>query len=327
MEKRYQVFVSSTFVDLIEERKVIMNTLMEMDCFPAGMELFPATDQEQFEFIKKIIDECDYYILLIGGRYGSTTEDGLSYTEKEFDYAVSKNIPVVAFIHGDADNIKVRNTDLDAEKQIKLKQFIEKVATDRLVRKWTDCKELAGFVSLSMNKTIKTHPAVGWIRADTQVSQDVMSKYIKLQEELEQYKSKLGDLDESAQRNSHINMCYVLRLFESGGGSEYFEIEIKIVDFLLLISDKFYIPNNEENVIQILYGYLSNLAGEDHHLSKIYSRCNFHIKTVYELRMIMKSLNLIRCRNMAVFTWTLTDLANKIISSELVQRRLIAPRD
>lgn len=45
MDKRYQVFVSSTFTDLKEERKHVIQTLMEMDCIPAGMELFPAIDE------------------------------------------------------------------------------------------------------------------------------------------------------------------------------------------------------------------------------------------------------------------------------------------
>ena len=71
MDKRYQVFVSSTFEDLQEERKEVMQALLELDCIPAGMELFPAMDEEQFEFIKSIIDDCDYYILIVGARYGS----------------------------------------------------------------------------------------------------------------------------------------------------------------------------------------------------------------------------------------------------------------
>ena len=46
MEKRYQIFVSSTFADLQEERQQVIQALMEMDCIPAGMELFPAADEE-----------------------------------------------------------------------------------------------------------------------------------------------------------------------------------------------------------------------------------------------------------------------------------------
>jgi hypothetical protein len=90
MDKRYQIFISSTFTDLQEERAKVQQAVMELECIPAGMEAFPAIDEEQFEFIKKVIDDCDYYLLVIGGRYGSVSEEaGLSYTEMEYDYADS----------------------------------------------------------------------------------------------------------------------------------------------------------------------------------------------------------------------------------------------
>src|SRR4030042_3385153 len=98
MDKRYQVFISSTYSDLKDERQHVMQTLLQMDCIPTGMELFPAADEEQFEFIKKVIDDCDYYLLIIGGRYGSTTTEGLSYTEKEYDYAIECGIKVIALL-------------------------------------------------------------------------------------------------------------------------------------------------------------------------------------------------------------------------------------
>jgi len=46
MDKRYQIFVSSTFADLKDERQQVIQALMEMDCIPSGMELFPAQDDE-----------------------------------------------------------------------------------------------------------------------------------------------------------------------------------------------------------------------------------------------------------------------------------------
>lgn len=104
---RYQVFVSSTFLDLREERSEVQRALLQMDCIPAGMELFPAASEEQFEFIKKVIDDCDYYVVLVAGRYGSTTAEGISYTEQEFDYASSKGLPILGFLHGDPDSIPV----------------------------------------------------------------------------------------------------------------------------------------------------------------------------------------------------------------------------
>ena len=86
--KKFQVFISSTYEDLKDERKAVEETIIRSGDIPVGMEAFPAADNEQFEFIKTIIDVCDYYVLLIAGRYGSLAPDGLSYTEKEYLYAV-----------------------------------------------------------------------------------------------------------------------------------------------------------------------------------------------------------------------------------------------
>lgn len=167
MEKRYQVFVSSTYADLKDERREVIQALMEMDCIPAGMELFPAADEQQWEFIKKVIDDCDYYLLIIGGRYGTLTGEGISYTEKEYDYACSSGLPVVAFIHGQPDELPVSKSDIDPALRAQLNSFRTRVATGRLVKFWDDAKQLPGLVALSLQKTIKTQPRTGWVRANT----------------------------------------------------------------------------------------------------------------------------------------------------------------
>jgi Domain of unknown function (DUF4062) len=102
MDKVYQVFVSSTFADLEVERKEVSDNLAKAGFIPAGMELFPATSLEQFEFIKKVIDRCDYYVVITGARYGSLDGDK-SFTEKEYEYALSRNIPVLAFVQDALD--------------------------------------------------------------------------------------------------------------------------------------------------------------------------------------------------------------------------------
>ncbi|MCK4819106.1 DUF4062 domain-containing protein [bacterium] len=165
MEKRYQVFVSSTYADLKEERQHVTQALIEMDCIPAGMELFPATDEEQWEFIKRIIDDCDYYLLIIGGRYGSTTDEGISYTEKEYDYAVENGLKVIALLHEKPDEIPVGKSDMAPELREKLQAFRGKVSDKRLVKFWTNATELPSLVTLSLSKTIKMFPAIGWVRA------------------------------------------------------------------------------------------------------------------------------------------------------------------
>ena len=134
MEKRYQVFVSSTYADLKEERQKVIQALMELDCIPAGMELFPAADEEQFEFIKRVIDDCDYYLLIVGGRYGSLTAQGISYTEQEYEYALNRGLKVVALIHEKPDEIPFGKSEQHPELRNLLQAFRDRVATDRLER-------------------------------------------------------------------------------------------------------------------------------------------------------------------------------------------------
>lgn len=191
MNKRYQVFVSSTYVDLKEERQEIIQALMEMDCIPAGMELFPAMDEEQWLFIKKIIDDCDYYLLLIGGRYGSTTSDGISYTEKEFDYAVSNGIKVVALIHGEPENIPFRKSEQDPNLRQQLENFKKKVMAGRLVKTWKETSELPGLVALSLSKTIKTYPAIGWVRGGSIPSETLLLEINELRKKNTELEKKI----------------------------------------------------------------------------------------------------------------------------------------
>lgn len=197
MDKRYQVFVSSTFADLQEERQQVMQALMEMDCIPAGMEVFPAADEDQWQFIKRVIDDCDYYLLIIGGRYGSIDADGVSYTEKEYDYAVASGLKVVALLHEDPSQIQAGKTDQNSEMAERLAAFREKVAEGRLVKFWRSADQLPGLVALSLSKTIKTYPAVGWVRADTVASQDLLLQLNELQKENSDLKKVIAGLRES----------------------------------------------------------------------------------------------------------------------------------
>ena len=197
MEMRYQVFVSSTYADLQEERQKVIQTLMEMDCIPAGMELFPAADEEQWKFIQRVIDDCDYYILIIGGRYGTLTDEGISYTEKEYDYAISIGLKVLAFVHSRPNNIPLGKSEKDSEARKKLDKFRERVSTNRLVKMWSSANGLPGLVALSLSKTIKIYPAVGWVRATNVASGELLTDLNELRKENANLKEQI--LEQSAQ--------------------------------------------------------------------------------------------------------------------------------
>jgi siroheme synthase len=161
---KYQVFVSSTFVDLQEERREVMQALLELDCIPAAMELFPASDDESWTLIQRVIDLCDYYVVILGNRYGSVAPDGLSFTEKEYDYARSIGMPVLGFVPKAPDAIAVGKSEMDAEKRQQLDRFRQKVQ-NKNCKFYDGAEDLGSKVSRSLVQAIRSHPRPGWVRA------------------------------------------------------------------------------------------------------------------------------------------------------------------
>ena len=171
MEKKYQIFISSTYIDLVEARRKVQDAILSMMHFPVGMELFSAADEEQWEIIQDTINSSDYYILIIGHRYGSTIEDGedagISYTEKEYRYALKIGIPILAFIISEDADTKKANVETDAEKIIKLNDFKKDVTRGRLVEWWSTPDDLALKVTAALHKQMDRKKRPGWVRGDS----------------------------------------------------------------------------------------------------------------------------------------------------------------
>lgn len=162
MEVKHQVFVSSTYKDLVEERKAVIHALLELDCIPAGMELFPAADEDAWTLIKDVIDGCDYYVLILSGKYGSLGPDGVGYTEMEFDYAASVSKPIIAFLHENPDALSAGNVEKTEALQAKLLAFRKK-AECKHCKFWSNPEDLGGKVSRSLIQLRKRHPSPGWV--------------------------------------------------------------------------------------------------------------------------------------------------------------------
>jgi hypothetical protein len=195
MDKVYQVFVSSTFADLKEERREVSNVLAKAGYVVAGMELFPATDEEQLEYIRRVIDRSDYYVVIVGGRYGSSADNTGSFTEKEYDYARARGIPVLAFLHENPRKIAVEKTDEDPAKAALLEQFRKKLSTGRLVKFWNDPKDLCTEVVIAVTNEVNLKPGIGWVRGDQTIDPKVLQESERLRIENEELRKKLAALD------------------------------------------------------------------------------------------------------------------------------------
>ena len=170
MNKKLQVFVSSTYIDLIEERQAAVEAILDAGHIPAGMELFKA-GKSQMKTIQKWIDESDVYMLILGRRYGSIEEEsGLSYTELEYRYALSKNMPVFTIILDDSFLFtkaasKGKDTIFEKDNTKKYDTFKEYVKT-KVVKFVTNIDQIPSKIHSQLNDILNDsdYNLVGWVR-------------------------------------------------------------------------------------------------------------------------------------------------------------------
>lgn len=213
-KKKYQVFVSSTYSDLKEERAAVMQCLLEMNCIPVGMEQFPASNMNQMDYIRMMLDDCDYYVLVLGGRYGSLDTDGIGFTEKEYDYAIKHGIPVMSFVVDDIGKLasaKCESTDLGRSK---LTDFRTKVCSGKLVKFYSDIGSLKAAVAVSLNRCIQDFPAIGWIRGNisspvegVDEGDDLKTKVLKILEEHTATEADIDDMFVSVPRENQSSIA------------------------------------------------------------------------------------------------------------------------
>ena len=194
---KYQIFISSTYEDLKAERDQVAKAILEMGHIPVGMEMFSAADEDQWTIIARHIETCDYYVVIVAQRYGSTDASGRSFTEKEYDHAIAAGVPVLGFVLADTANWPVARVDKDARKRKALDAFKEKVKS-RYVSYWSSADDLYGRVSVAVTKQMAVRPRTGWIRADQGVSADVAAELARLSKENAELRASLGKVNPAA---------------------------------------------------------------------------------------------------------------------------------
>jgi hypothetical protein len=210
MASKLQVFISSTYTDLIAERQAAVEAILKAGHIPAGMELFTAGDRSQWEVIQRWIIDSDIYMIILGGRYGSIEPDsGLSYTELEYDFAVSSGKPYFAVvIDEDALEEKVKSLGsivLEKDHPNKLKAFREKVLS-KLSSFYEDAKDVKLAVLETVPQLAAEYGLKGWVRAteipDTKALADELSRLHaenqKLREKLTSQAKQLDKKNRSA---------------------------------------------------------------------------------------------------------------------------------
>jgi len=94
-----KVFLSSTYLDLIEHRKAVVQALHTMGEEIEHMEVFGARDEEPTKASLEELDNCDVLVGIYAYRYGTVPKNSkVSVTEQEYLHAKKKKLPILVFV-------------------------------------------------------------------------------------------------------------------------------------------------------------------------------------------------------------------------------------
>jgi hypothetical protein len=301
-EKKLQVFVSSTYTDLIEERQAAVEAILASGHMPAGMELFTAGDASQMTVIKRWIDESDIYLLILGGRYGSIEkESGKSYTHLEYEYALSINKPLFAVVINEkALDKKAKEGDYkvvtERENPHLLNEFKSQVLKC-LVKFWDDKKDIKLAIHETINDFSFTRKdLVGWVRGDNIVNAGLLAEEIaRLTKENSELRGKLNE-------SANVGPLYsglTYQQLETVLKNEILTIDGKnicLFDYLMFVSEQLVSPtgliHDTKNKVLIqklqVFRLVRYSTGIQYHFSE--DGHNFYLKTI-ALGLYPKELN------------------------------------
>jgi hypothetical protein len=136
-------------------------------------------------------------MLILGGRYGSVDpKTSLSYTELEYDYALSKDKPIFAVVVTEAAldaKVKAEGKDvIETEYPKELKFFREKVLS-RISSFFSDVKDIKLAVHETMADYAKRLDFTGWVSGkDVVDTKPLLEELTRLREEKEKLQAELS---------------------------------------------------------------------------------------------------------------------------------------
>lgn len=166
VEKRYQVFISTTYPDMQSARQALMLPLMNLGLMPMSVDLHLESSHGLMPVAQRMIDDCDYFVILLGGRYGTLSPLGLSFPHREYIFAATKRKPVLALIHDQPLSLPENAREPNREGQVRRDDFARLLETKVPSYRWREERELAGLITRVMPEMMSQYPSPGWVRAD-----------------------------------------------------------------------------------------------------------------------------------------------------------------
>jgi hypothetical protein len=188
LDRILTAFVSSTYLDLVSLRGDVQQYCLNVGIMPLGMEYFPATGANQWELITECIHDADICVFILAGSYGSIDpHEGISWTHKEFRYAVEMKKPTVVLLRSNLKSLPVHDSETDPVRIAQLAEFHREVRGQECAL-WENDKELQKGLSRSIDYLKRKEGITGWVRADKAVPpSDDETQYDRVYEYVESY--------------------------------------------------------------------------------------------------------------------------------------------
>ena len=300
IDKRYHVFISTTEADMHAERVVLSQTLVSQGFFSWGLEQrTPLTTA----FARRQIDDCDYFILMLGSRYGELSASGVSYMHLEYIYAVTKQKPILVLMYEAPESRADEFQDKTPEGKLKFFDFRRQLQRERdMVMTFRDLRDLEIAIRHTMPQFLNRYPAQGWIRPNQQQVQQLQDENEQLRQKLLQLEQqprmtttpqRVADLPQ-VQGHEEITFDYKVHAYQDGNFRELRpHRQMTWNDLLMVIGPGFSPAMPEDSFAKLLNDYLNSTALADVRdvmpRAHAVARCQVNIRALHMIKTQFKN--------------------------------------
>ena len=296
LDKRYQVFISTSGSEMQPERIVLSQTLVGMGFFSWGLENRTPLSTT---FARRQIDDCDYVVLILGSQYGEQSVSGVGYMHLEYIYAVTKQKPIIVFMHEDPDSRDPALHDEKLELREKFKEFrkllqqeVDQVFTYRSLR------DLELAVRLNMSQILERYPVLGWVRPqNTQVLNDeierLKAKVVQLETEVGAREADPFSNVEKVSMHEDFSFEYRMHAYQDGNFKELkVQRRMTWAQLLSILGSTFINPTPEDFFSKRMNEYLNETGLDDARLemprAHAVARAQINIRALHNIKMQMR---------------------------------------
>ncbi|MFV5523291.1 DUF4062 domain-containing protein [Acinetobacter variabilis] len=331
LDKRYQVFISTSGAEMQPERIILSQTLVGMGFFSWGLEQRTPLNTA---FARRQIDDCDYVVILLGSQYGEQSVSGVGYMHLEYIYAVTKQKPIIVFMHEDPASRDPSLHDTKPELQEKFKEFRQLLQQEAdQVFCYRTLRDLEMAVRLNMPQMLERYPVSGWVRPQNTQA---------LHDEIDQLKAKVAQLERDGgtrevdpflslpkvSMHEVFSFEYRMHAYQDGNFKELkVQKRLTWAQLLAILGSTFINPTPEEFFSKRMNEYLNETGLEDARAemprAHAVARAQINIRALHSLKLQMRQNDWIvpsgrddRQR----LLWQITSKAQKLLDSNLLDK-------